>query len=137
MPRADNPLRNVIDIYHESMYEALTLMKEHVPGGDRLDPAITDFGVRVKITEVGWVVLTRQLVNWRIVDCRNDPFSGTPTELSGYTRGWCYAGPHSFALALHAAVTWSGSPDTEPSGWIKSVVDGRRNGEPTPGIRQE
>jgi hypothetical protein len=99
-----------------------------------LDVLVHEFGVRVRVTDVGWVVMVREIVNWRILDCRNDAFTGVPTAASGWTRGWCYPTP---LTAVVAALSWSGRPDTEPSGWTKSVVDGRFNGEPTPGIKQE
>lgn len=60
-----------------------------------------------------------------------------PDAMSGYSRGWCYAEPGSFLRSLLAAVYWSGAPDTEPSGWIKSLPDERRHGEPRDGIKQE
>lgn len=121
---------------HVDMYNSLMRLKDTMPT-DYLDPEVMSFGVRVKTTEHGWVVLVRTLVNWRLLDCRNDPFRGVPTEFSGWTRGWCYAEPNSFVSGLLAAVTWSGRPDTEPSGWIKSIPDGRRHSEPKDGITQE
>lgn len=119
---------------HQMMFDALQKVENKDYGVDAL---ITPFGVRVRVTEHGWVVLVRTLVNWRILDCRNDPFRGVPTELSGWTRGWCYNGPNAAVRSLLAAVSWSGRPDTEPSGWIKSIIDGRTHSEPIDGITQE
>lgn len=127
---------DVVSAAHADMLDSLNKMKrDSVVAG--LDPAITSIGVRVKTTQHGWVVLIRTLFNWRLLDCRNDPLKGSPTEYSGWARAWCYAEPYSFHRSLLAAAVWSGDPDTEPSGWIKSLPDERRHGEPLEGIAQE
>lgn len=134
---AMNRLKELIEAQHADMYSHLQRMKDS-GSFPELDPAnIPGIGVRVKITSHGWVVLVRTFFNWRILDCRNHPLEGVPNELSGWLRGWCYAGPSSSLTALLSAVTWSGDPDTEPSGWVKSLPDERRHGEPQDGIRQE
>jgi hypothetical protein len=42
-----------------------------------------------------------------------------------YNRGWCYSGQGARMLAILAALAWDGSPDTEPTGWIKEITSGR------------
>lgn len=135
MAEALEPFEMLVKAQHEDMLKALQQIASDESYD--LDPALTPFGVRVKSTRHGWVVLTRQLFNWRINDCRNDPLQGVPTEFSGIIRAWCYGGTNSMLTSLLAAVAWSGQPDTEPSGWMKSVMDERRDSEPVEGIRQE
>jgi hypothetical protein len=131
-------LDELVKAQNRDMFLCLESMKDRGFEEFNIDPLITSFGVRVKVTEHGWVVLARQITNWRILDCRNDPFhENVPTAFSGWTRGWCYAEPSSTVTSLMAAVKWSGMPDTEPSGWVKSLPDGRRHGEPKDGITQE
>jgi hypothetical protein len=47
-----------------------------------------------------------------------------------YEDRWCYM---TKASALYAAVCWDGAPGTEPEGWHRHPVTGRRreNGEPS------
>lgn len=132
----DNPFQQIADAQHRDMFTYLESLKAHgIPG---LDPEIVPrMGVRVKTTEQGWVMLVREIFNWRILDCRIHPIDGVVNEASGWSRGWCYAEPHSFASSVWAAVTWSGRPETEPSGWTKSLPDQRYNSEPLEGILQE
>jgi hypothetical protein len=136
MSETENLAIEWIDAQEKDMLTALQRMKEDAYGFD-MDPELTPFGVRVRVTPWGWIVLVRTITNWRILDCRNDPFQNVPTEMSGWARGWCYAEPSSFISSLLGALKWSGSPDTEPSGWVKSLPDERRHGEQKPGIRQE
>lgn len=40
-----------------------------------------------------------------------------------YSDGWCYTSPE---LAIAAAQAWTGEEDTEPQGWFRHPLSGRR-----------
>ena len=94
------------------------------------DVSVDDWGIRVKDTPHGAVYVCRMITTWRIQQVRDPENLWTAAH-----RAWCY--PSSDLVgALVRAMMWDGEPDTEPSGWLKSVYDGRRHGEPIDGVRQ-
>lgn len=77
-------------------------------------------GYRVKTTQWFHVdVMQMAFGNWRL--CETYLY-----DEQQYQRGWCYSSPNAFVTSVIAALAWTGSPDTEPGGWIKEVGTGRR-----------
>jgi hypothetical protein len=91
--------------------------------------AVDGWGIRIKDTPYGSVYVERMIFTWRVKLIEN------PDSMYCGGIGWCYP-PNPAALALRAAWAWDGSPDKEPSGWIRAVHDGRKRGEPREGVTQ-
>lgn len=123
--------------FHEQTAWSLRRSFKDLPGLNPDDPLfpVEEWGIRVKTTPYAWVYITRMMFNWRVLEVIPDGLpEGHPLyPAMFYNRSWCFK---SLAVALARAAAWDGRHDTEPGGWIKSVVDGRREGEPTEGIAQ-
>ena len=112
----------------------VTTTELHRSVGDSLVAAgqaitVDGWGIRIKETPHGCVYVERMIFTWRVKLVEN------PDSLVCGGIGWCYPG-NNLPLALANAWAWDGSPDTEPSGWIRSIHDHRSHGEPKPGVRQ-
>ena len=86
-------------------------------------PTVDDgWGIKVKGTPHADYYLQKMLlVNWRLIEV---PAGSKWTS----SRGWCYSGEtpqQALLVAVANVLDWSGEQGTEPSGWLKSVPDGR------------
>lgn len=80
----------------------------HFPHPDQFQKI--DGGWRIKETPTHYIDVLSMFYNDRVVT--------TPKSLpSAYDRYWCY---DKGGAALHAAMLWDGSDDTEPEGWKKA-----------------
>ena len=79
-------------------------------------------GFLVKETASHCIFVKRWRGSWRLHTIRKprDPMSWSE-------RFWLYEGPDSqaYMAALHAALLWDGSDDTEPHGWNRNGQTGR------------
>lgn len=90
---------------------------------------VDGWGIRIKDTPHGSVYIERMIFTWRVKLVED------PTLLYCGGIAWCYPA-NDFIAAYDAAHAWDGSPDTEPSGWIRAVHDHRQNGAPKEGVTQ-
>lgn len=91
---------------------------------------VSDFGVLLKVTEHCEVHLMPAITNLRIVEV-------DPARSFSHKRGWCYERRYGYLRVFEAAARWDGAPDTEPSGWRRSIPDHRYDGEKKEGVRQQ
>lgn len=128
----DPPMNTLAD-YTQPFVEAIAAkLADGYP-----DIAVDSWGIRVRCTEHCDVYLMLMLGgNWRLLEVIPNPGEPDNPMAASNPRGWCYTGPAAFTCGFLAAQSWDGAPDSEPTGWVKSVHDQRRHGEPKPGIRQ-